>query len=174
MLLGVFPLLDSKARYTPSVRGEHHRYSGDSSRRAVPREWDCGVWKTDLPARELHSRIGEQGGPPPWTSPPPVLPPPARLRLPFDHSHKRLAVEPCPLPKMVSQFGTMDAQVIGAFDALAASTVGIGSPPSLNRSSTNPASTNERSKAGKGMCVAPTLSRRPLSVHDAFVQWLSR
>ena len=54
--------------------------------------------------------------------------------------------------------------------ARTANTVGIGSPPSLKLSSTNPASTNQRSRVGKGVCVAPTLSLRPLSVHESFVQ----
>ena len=47
---------------------------------------------------------------------------------------------------------------------------GIGGPPSLKLSSTNPASANAPSRAGNGKCDAPTLSLSPLSVHDAFVQ----
>jgi hypothetical protein len=54
--------------------------------------------------------------------------------------------------------------------ALEVRIVGIGIPPSPKESSTDPASTNEPSRAGNGKCDAATLSLSPLSAHDALDQ----
>src|SRR6266540_6281609 len=58
--------------------------------------------------------------------------------------------------------------------ALIANTVGVGSPPSENPSNRRPAAPNACSSSGSGQWLAPTLSRTPWLVQDAFVQWLSR
>lgn len=60
------------------------------------------------------------------------------------------------------------------FRARTANTVGVGLPPSANRSSDRPAVRNPCSNSGSGQWVAPTLSRTPSSVQDAVVQWPSR
>src|SRR6266849_3649036 len=59
----------------------------------------------------------------------------------------------------------------GYFRAMTASTTGVGSPLSANRSSLKPASRTACISSGSGRWVAPTLARTPWSVQDALVQW---
>jgi hypothetical protein len=61
-----------------------------------------------------------------------------------------------------------------AFRADQPSRTGDGAPPSVNRSNTRPASITIDSSVGSGQWLAPTLSRMPRSVYDAFVQCPSR
>jgi hypothetical protein len=77
---------------------------------------------------------------------------------------------------ITTHLGGGDAMVARYPDlrALTASTVGVGSPPSVNRSMVRPASRKAWKSAGRGRWVAPTLSRTPWSVQDALVQWPSR
>jgi len=62
----------------------------------------------------------------------------------------------------------------GYFRAMTASTTGVGSPLSANRSSLKPTSRKACISSGSGRWVAPTLARTPWSVQDALVQWLLR